>query len=103
MAKAKKKHRRRNGLTIPLAVVGGFGPGVARTIAATTSTGFTTGMYEASRIYTGYDPATGSFNFANMKYGTGPALLGVLVHKFIGGKLGINRVLAGAGIPLLRL
>ncbi|EJW79939.1 hypothetical protein WUBG_09149 [Wuchereria bancrofti] len=32
-----------------------------------------------------------------------PLGLGIAIHKLIGGKLGVNRVLASAGVPILRI
>jgi hypothetical protein len=52
---------------------------------------------------TGYMIDTGKFNFGYLKQGLLPIVAGLLVHKFIGGKLGVNRALAGAGIPFVRI
>jgi hypothetical protein len=44
----------------------------------------------------------GKFNLGNLRSGLLPVASGFLVHMFAG-KLGINRAIARAGIPLIRL
>lgn len=52
---------------------------------------------------TGYHPAVG-FNPDFLKYGLIPLVVGGLVHKFVGGApLNVNRSLANAGVPILRI
>ena len=52
---------------------------------------------------TGYDPADGKWkpSFALQKL-YGPLFLGMVVHK-AASKVGINRMLAKAGVPLFRI
>ena len=110
MAKAKKKHRKSRTPSVSLAVVGGFAPGVGKLwyhfrnpSLHGAGNGFEAAGIEASRIYAGYDPRDGSFNMAWMGLGTFPILIGALVHKFVGGRLGVNRMLGASGIPFIRL
>jgi len=103
MAKKKSKNRKRNGgLKIPIAVVAGFVPGVARSYEHWQS-GWSAGTREMGRIYLGYDWWNGTFNWKWMLFGMMPIVLGTVVHKIVGGKLGVNRAIAGAGIPVIRL
>lgn len=106
----KKKSHRRHGFTVPVSVVAGFTPGLARLVTHFSNPslhGAANGIeavgIEASRIYLGYDPRDGSWNGALMMLGIMPLVLGGLVHKFIGGTLGVNRMIARAGIPVIRL
>lgn len=103
MAKAKARRRHSAGMTIPLAVVAGFGP-----IISHTWTGFQTGgvagaLNDLSAYTTGYVPADNQWKPAHMLEGLGPVIAGIMVHKIVGGKLGVNRMLSSAGIPLVRL
>lgn len=110
MAKRRKFHRRKTSFTVPISVVAGFAPGLSKVFYHFTNPGVhgaTNGIeaagIEASRIYTGYDPRTGRWNASLLGLGTIPILIGGLVHKFIGGKLGVNRMLAASRIPFIRL
>jgi hypothetical protein len=38
-----------------------------------------------------------------LSIGLGPIVAGLLLHKFVGGSLGVNRALGRANIPLLRI
>jgi hypothetical protein len=100
------KARRRGKMTIPLGVVAGFAP-----LAFTAVSDFKVhgGAYAAKAVgcnLTGFDlngdgkwrPELGLW-----KIGLGPIVAGLLVHKFVGGSLGVNRALGRAKLPLLRL
>lgn len=100
MAKTKKIHHRAKA-TIPISVVLGFAPGIGQVWNNRSSV---QSMANAgSKAYLGYDPAAGVFNPSYMKAGLLPVAIGFAVHRFVGGSLGVNRMLAGARIPLLRL
>lgn len=101
MKKLKKGPKKRK-FTLPLAVVAGFAaPGIK--IWEARGGGLSGVTREAGRILTGVDFWSGQFNFANTRYGLWPILGGMLVHKLVGGVLGVNRMLASAGIPFIRL
>ena len=110
MSKKKKSHRHKRQFTLPVAVAAGFLPGVMRILTHFQnpglhgqSNGFSAAGVEASRVYLGLDPRDGSWNPGLLTLGLLPILLGGIVHRFVGGRLGVNRMLAGAGIPFLRL
>jgi hypothetical protein len=103
MAKEKKRRNGGRGLTIPLAVVAGLTPPLISIAGKFPEGGIKLCMQEASRIFTGWDPVIGQYDITWMKFGALPVILGGLAHRFIGGKLGINRALSKAGIPFLRL
>lgn len=103
MAKKKSRGRRNGSLTLPLAVIAGIAVPVASSISKLPEGGPKLAAQEFTRTMTGYDFVEGKFNIGYLKYGLLPVALGAVVHKFVGGRLGINRALAGAGIPLLRL
>lgn len=106
----RRGYRRASKMTLPIALIAGVIPGLSRMWTHFTNpglhgqpNGFAAMGVEAGRIYLGLDTRTGQFNMAWMSLGTGPVLLGAIVHKFIGGTLGVNRMLARTKIPLLRL
>ena len=113
MAKKKRTMRRRvfsrithraKKMTFPVAVIAGLMPGVTGTINVATAQGGgwkAAGTYACS-AYTGYNPLTAQFSIGNMSQGLKPLAIGVIVHK-VAGWLGINRAIAGAGIPFIRI
>ena len=100
-SRGKTKHRRGK-TTIPLAVVAGFVPLGATAIGLVQSNGIQ-GLAALPSYLIPYDFVNHRFTMENTYKGLGPILGGIAVHKFIGGKLGVNRALASARIPWLRL
>jgi len=99
---AKKKHRRKARATLPLAVVAGFVPPARIINAEFQANGFEGGAAAASRIFIGYDSSTAQWDFQQLQYGFGPILVGFAIHK-IAAMAGINRALAAAKIPFIRI
>lgn len=110
MAKARTRRRyfptsRRNythkkkQMTIPLAVVAGFVP-YGMTLWKHRSDG-NFGNYAAADL-TGYDPVTQHWSFQYFKRG-GLLILGGFAVHMIAEKIGVNRSLARAGIPFIRI
>lgn len=95
-AKARAKK-----MTLPVALIGGFIPGVTL-LAATAPTGWQNVGLTASRIYTGYDYASGKWNFGHTRPGLQPIIAGALIHK-AASMLGINKAIAASGIPFFRI
>jgi len=95
--------RRRSGFTLPLGLIAGLAPGVTRTLAFAQAQGPQAAANEALAIYSGYDAQSGSFSVANMSQGLMPLLVGWALHRFVGSGLGINRALAAARVPVVRL
>ena len=101
MAK-KKKHRKRAGFTLSVSLMAGLLPGVSNAWTALNTGGIRGLGVQVSRDYLGYDPVSQRFYAPLMMGGTGPLLIGVLGH-WVAAKFGINRMLANAKIPVLRL
>lgn len=57
----------------------------------------------ATAIFTGYNPESHTWELSYLKRGLLPVVAGMAVHKFIGGSLGVNRMLARAKVPFIRL
>jgi len=102
MAKAKQK-RKKPQMTMPLAVVAGFLP-PARTIWLESGRGQSIegGVGAASRIFLGYDSNMSRWDFRQLQYGFGPILMGFGIHR-VATMVGINRALAAARIPFIRI
>lgn len=95
-----RRPRAKAKMTIPLAVVAGFVPTVVG-VWNRRSSGQAVADYLQSG-FTGITPGTGQFNLANLRAGLMPIAAGFMVHK-IAGMLGINRAIARARIPLIRI
>jgi hypothetical protein len=102
-SRPKAKHRKRPGMTIPLAVVGGLMPMGSDVLAAYKIGGAQCALEHVSMCTTGYNPADGKFlpGFAMSKL-YGPLFVGTMVHK-VAARLGVNRMLSKAGVPFLRV
>jgi len=103
MAKIRKSRGvKRNSFTLPMAVVAGFMPPMSRAYNAFKGYGFSGLGSRLSQDFTGFNPNDGSWNPSLMQYGLLPVSIGVLIHK-LASAFGINRAIAAAGIPLLRI
>jgi hypothetical protein len=101
----KAKHHKKAGMTLPLAVLAGFAPlGFGLVSAGKRAlAGDTAGASQELVIRTtGYNTDTKSWNGGVFMQTYGPILAGLVIHK-LAGKLGVNRALAGAGVPFLRV
>jgi len=95
------RRRGKRAFTLPLAVLAGLAPGIGQLWKA-KSYGFSQVANVACRNYVGYDPDSGRMTGAFLGYGLLPMLAGFLVHT-LAGKVGVNRALGRAGIPVFRL
>ena len=110
---SRKRKRRSGGMTIPLAplagLAAGLGSGSSWSGGASVISRLMEGnIADAAKIacyhYTGVDPYTGQFSIDGLKTGVLPLVAGALVHKFVGGSpLNINRMLAAARVPFIRI
>lgn len=94
-------------MTIPLAVVAGFAPVATSTYTHGRQYGITGpegAVSEFSRTMIGIDPnnMNAGFQAWRMKWGLLPVVIGLVVHK-AAGYFGINRMIAKAGVPLIRI
>jgi len=89
--------------TLPIGIIAGMLPGVTRSFAVFQAQGAQKGANEALAIYTGFDPQTRQWSIQNMQFGLIPLIAGLLLTRFVGGGLGINRILARARVPLIRV
>ncbi len=99
---ARHGHRRA-GFTIPVSIVAGFAPLVNQAYIGYEAGGIRQAITGTVTSIIPYDPGTKKVSFSNLGYGLYPILAGMLVHKIVGGALGVNRFLARSGVPWIRL
>lgn len=101
---AKKKARRKsNGFTIPLTIALPLVNSGVRMITEAKQSGAQVAVENQIGYWTGFNPRVGDFRgWSRMQKGIGLMLVGGVAHK-VAGKLGINRAIAGAGIPFIRV
>jgi len=100
---AKKKKRRSRKFTIPLAPIAGVVASPALRSAVTDAIGgnFDGALQNLGQIIGYYN---GQFYFNKLVENVGPMVAGLLVHKFVGGPpLNLNRTIANAGVPIIRI
>lgn len=100
-----KRSRGRAKMTLPLAVIAGFAPlamwemrGLKRLMAGDQAGGTQEMVIRA----TGYNTDTRAFHWDVFMESYGPILVGFVVHK-LASRLGVNRAMAKAGIPFVRI
>lgn len=102
MARNNKKHRKGRSQTLSLAVIGGLGAWVYKSYSDRGPDGINGFTRNALMYLTGYDHWSGNWYVQNMKYGALPIGAGMFAH-LVASRLGINRLLGRAGIPLVRI
>ena len=98
----KKRKGGRRKPTISLAVIAGMVPAGIHVYNSARNDGATGGLHAMSRTLTGYDPKTRTWSGYWIRNGLVPILAGGVIHK-LAGMIGINRLIANARIPLLRI
>lgn len=101
-----RKKRRRGGrkFTLPIAPLAGLAAGLAKPAELAMAGDIYHAATRAARNYSGFDPSVNKFKVEWMMEGLLPLVVGGMIHKFVGGPpLNINRMLASAGVPVLRI
>jgi len=98
----KARRHSRAGFTIPLAVVGGLVPLAVFAAEGYQVGGFQNAIRRTAQRLTGYDSTANVFIWKELMAGWGPIMAGFLVHK-MASKFGVNRAIARAGIPFVRI
>ena len=89
--------------TIPLAPVLGIAVSLASPIKMALAGQYDAAIEEAGARLLGID-GSGGFHWDWMARGVGPIVVGLLVHKFVGGApFNLNRMLASANVPVIRI
>lgn len=102
LGKRRRKRASRK-FTIPIAPIAGIiaAPAVRAGINAAVAGDWDGVMHEASK-FVGF--ADGKFDAFALASNVGPILVGLMVHKFVGGSpLNLNRMLASANVPIVRI
>lgn len=103
--RARLAVRRAKKTTIPLAIVAGFGPLIADTVTTVKdpNQGFGQIPHVLAWHLAGINTwDNNKFDLSRLARGWAPILAGMIAHK-AANKFGINRAIARAGIPLLRI
>lgn len=103
----QKKHHSRPKFTLPLAVVAGLSSPIVRTFNSGRQYGLTSpdgAIAEFSRTMIGINVMANPIQFEwwRLRYGLMPVLLGLGVHK-LANMTGVNRMLARAHVPIVRI
>jgi hypothetical protein len=103
-ARRPRSRRRAAGMTIPVAVLAGFGPLIGQALYGWKSGRGVEGVvHYTTAALTGVDTDGGPWQpMYALKNGLGPIIVGMVVHK-VAGRLGVNRALSAAGVPFLRV
>ena len=105
MARRKKKRNAKK-MTIPIAPMIGLLAGMDQAIERAMNGKWTGTDGVGASLKWRYLGLNESNKFAidRLKIGLVPLVLGLLVHKYVGGKpLNANRILANAGVPIIRI
>ena len=86
-----------------MAVVVGFGAGLVQPMSDLKDGNWQEAGKNLVRNYTGYDLTDHKWWFGNLTKGLLPLVIGIVVHKVVGGFLGVNRALGRARVPILRV
>jgi len=105
MAKSKSKRaHRKQGFTIPIAVVAGFAPLAIYGLNDYKTGGIASLGDGLARRLTGFGTpgSGGTWEPKHLASGLVPIVGGLFVHK-LASRLGVNRALSQAGVPILRV
>ena len=106
MAKKQARHHRKAGTTVSLAMIAGLAPTAAFAYEGFKLPGDQGGIVEAahrvSMRMTGYEWKNNTWCIGEAAKGLLPLLIGGGVHK-LANRMGINRMIANSGIPILRI
>lgn len=102
----KKKSRRRRQFTLPLGPILGLAAGLGDqyVLGRVLQGNYTGAIQAATHRYTGYNMVSGAWEPMAMTKGLLPLAVGLFIHKFVGGPpLNANKMLAAAGVPVIRI
>lgn len=102
MAKRRKKRGKRK-FTIPIAPIIGLAAGLAGPIKDLMDGEVEFAVNKLKYAYLGLD-TDNNFKAEALMNGLVPLVVGGLVHKYVGGApLNLNRMLAAANVPIIRI
>jgi len=101
-AQRPRGRARRKNMTLSLAMIGGFVPTALFGLQTMKEQGPEGGLKAVTMRLTGYNAWVGNWYFSELLRGWTPILAGMFAHK-VANRLGINRALSRAGVPLIRI
>ena len=100
----KSKRRSRRSFTIPLAPVIGFVPMFAEAVQRAIDGNWDGVLKSLQWNVLGLNPENNNWNFNKFIQNITPPIIGLLIHKFVGGSpLNLNAILARHRVPLIRI
>ena len=99
----RRFRRRARKMTIPIAPIAGLAAGMVQPVDYAIKGDY----YQAGRYlvanYTGFDISDMTWVPSNLYRGLLPLVIGFGVHQVVGNWLGVNRALANAKVPFIRI
>lgn len=103
-SRSVRKTGRRRKITIPLAPLIGLAVGLEEPFWKFVERDYRGAIDDLSYRYTGWNRNAKIWQPEGLAEGLLPLIIGAAVHKFVGGDpLNVNRILARAGLPLIRI
>lgn len=103
MARRKGRKRGARKFTLPIAPIIGLGVGLAPAIKDVMDGEYEMAVNKLKYSYLGLD-LENKFKLEALMNGLVPLIVGGLIHKFVGGApINMNRMLASANVPILRI
>lgn len=106
MAKRNRKRSKRK-MTLPIAPLAGLAVGMVPAVDVFIKSGgkdLISPIDHLSSVYTGYGIFSKDWRLDRLAQGLMPLVGGLLIHKFVGGApLNLNKSLAQAGVPIIRI
>lgn len=102
---SKPRRRRKSSFTLPLAVMAPASFVAIQAFYKWQNGNFGEGLNYLTSAFTGFDFSTSGMNVwdvQRLKNGLLPVGMGIIAHK-LASRFGVNRALASAGVPILRL
>jgi hypothetical protein len=91
-------------MTIPIAPIAGLAAGLVGPLQQMMNGDWLGGLNKIGCSYTGFNAINRSFDVMDMKDGVLPLVVGLAVHRFVGGRpINANATLARAKVPLIRI
>lgn len=89
-------------MTVPIAPIAGLAAGLAGPTQRAINGDFSGAIKEITYNYTGFNVDSGQFDPGGLWRGLAPLLAGYMVH-WTASKIGINRALGRARVPIVRV
>lgn len=100
---SRPRRRSRAGFTLPVAPIAGALIAFQTPINRLMKGEFDVALEGLAYRTTPYNPWTKKFDIGGLRQSLPPIIGGMIIHKFVGQYMGVNRALGRAKIPLFRI